>query len=194
VVCARAVYHLKDEWLLEEVVLLTECDVQVDMPVWHDFLARDNPVERRSSTRAKGPLGYLHLVEVLDVEDVESVAAILEDPRHASGAHDWADHERVGAQMRDMVRVVVPIEGDGRFWSSEPCRGSYGLDGIHLLLGDLALRVGFIVLRASEDHQALLGLEELGVLLLPAIVPFADLLCRLLGLALQVKGSSDVGA
>jgi hypothetical protein len=161
--------------------------------VWHDFLARDNPLERRS-TQAKGSLGYLHLVEVLDVEDVESAAAILEDPRHASGAHDRADHERVGARMRDMVRVVIPIEGDGRFWSSEPCRGSYGLHGIHLLLGDLALRVGFIVLRASEDHQALLGLGELGVLLLPAIVPFSDLLGRLLGLALQVKGSSDVSA
>jgi hypothetical protein len=33
VVCARVVYHLKDEWLLEEVVLLVECDVHVDMSV-----------------------------------------------------------------------------------------------------------------------------------------------------------------
>jgi hypothetical protein len=39
------------------------------------------------------------------------------------------------------------------------------VDGVHLLLGDVALPVGLIHLEAPEDHEVALGLGELGVLL-----------------------------
>jgi hypothetical protein len=52
------------------------------------------------------------------------------------------------------------------------------------LLDDVDLMAGLVGLRAQEDHQALLGLRELGVLPLSAISLLANLSDRLLGLAL----------
>jgi hypothetical protein len=66
--------------------------------------------------------------------------------------------------MGDVIRMVIPIEGDGRFQPPEQHRGRNGLDSIHLLLSDMALMSGFEGLGAPEDHEALLGLRELGVL------------------------------
>jgi hypothetical protein len=43
------------------------------------------------------------------------------------------------------------------------------VDDIHLLLGDAALPVGLIRLEAPKDHEAVLGLEELIILLLGAV-------------------------
>jgi hypothetical protein len=43
------------------------------------------------------------------------------------------------------------------------------VDGAHLLLGDAVLPTGFIHLGALEDHEAVLGLRELTVLL-PGVV------------------------
>ena len=43
--------------------------------------------------------------------------------------------------------------------------GSKGVKGVHLLLGDTALPVGFILLGAPENHEAAIGLKELSVVL-----------------------------
>jgi hypothetical protein len=37
------------------------------------------------------------------------------------------------------------------------------VNGVHLLLGDVVLPVGFISLGALEDHEVAIGLGELGV-------------------------------
>jgi hypothetical protein len=71
--------------------------------------------------------------------------------------------------MRDAVRVVLLVKGDGRLGPPEPHRGSEGVDGVHLPLGDAALPAGFIRLGAPKDHEAALGLGELVVFLLGTI-------------------------
>jgi hypothetical protein len=66
------------------------------------------------------------------------------------------------------------------------------VDGVHLLLSDLALLAGFICLGAPEDHEAALDLGEIIVFLLGAIRRVTSLRGRLLGLALLAEGATDV--
>jgi hypothetical protein len=65
------------------------------------------------------------------------------------------------------------------------------VDGVNLLLGDVALPVGIVHLGAPEDHEVELSLRELCVLL-GVVRPFAGLQGRLLGLALLAKGDKNV--
>jgi hypothetical protein len=46
--------------------------------------------------------------------------------------------------MRNTVRVVSLVKGDGRLGSLEPCQGGEGVNGIHLLFGDTTLLAGFV--------------------------------------------------
>jgi hypothetical protein len=64
-----------------------------------------------------------------------------------------------------MIRVIPLVEGDGRLAPSEPRWSSEGVNGVHLLLGDATLKVRFVRLGAPEDHEAAIGLGELGVIL-----------------------------
>jgi hypothetical protein len=66
------------------------------------------------------------------------------------------------------------------------------VDGVHLLLDDVVLSVGFILLGALEDYEAALGLGELIVFLLGTVRRVAGLRGRLLGLALLDEGATDV--
>jgi hypothetical protein len=66
------------------------------------------------------------------------------------------------------------------------------VDGAHLLLSDTALPTGFIHLGAPKDHEVVLGLGELVVLLLGIVRQVVSLQGRLLGLALLAKGAMDV--
>jgi hypothetical protein len=65
--------------------------------------------------------------------------------------------------------MILLVEGDGRLGPLEPCQGGVGVDGVHLLLSDAALLVGFIRLGAPEDHEATIGLGELIVFLLGTV-------------------------
>ena len=67
-----------------------------------------------------------------------------------------------------------------------------GVNGVHILLGDVALPAGLICPGAPEDHEAALDLRELGVFLLGAIRWVISLQGRLLSLALLVEGATDV--
>ena len=71
--------------------------------------------------------------------------------------------------MRDAIRVILLVKDDGCLGPSEPCQGCEGVNGVHLLLVDVALLVGFIRLGALEDHEATLGLGELVVFLLGTV-------------------------
>ena len=68
--------------------------------------------------------------------------------------------------MGDTIRMVFLVEGDGRLGPLEPCQGGEGVDGVHLLLSDVALLAGFIRQGAPKDHEVALGLGELVVFLL----------------------------
>jgi len=70
--------------------------------------------------------------------------------------------------MRDAIGMILLVEGDGRLGPSTLCWGSEGVSGVHLLLGDAVLLTGFIGVGAPKDHEAALGLRELGVFLLGA--------------------------
>jgi hypothetical protein len=94
--------------------------------------------------------------------------------------------------MRDAIRVVLLVKGDGHLGPLEPRRGGEGVDGIHLPLGDAALPVGFICLGAPKDHKVALDLGELVVFPLGAVYQVIDLQDRLLGRALLAKGAKDV--
>jgi hypothetical protein len=61
--------------------------------------------------------------------------------------------------------VILLVEGDGRLGPSEPRRDSEGVDGVHLLLGDVMLPAGFVRLGAPEDHEVANSLWKLGVVL-----------------------------
>jgi hypothetical protein len=84
--------------------------------------------------------------------------------------------------MRDVVGVIFLVDGDGHLGPSESHRGGEGVDDIHLLLGDAALPAGLIRLEAPKDHEAVLGLEELIILLLGAVNWVIGLGGMLLGL------------
>jgi hypothetical protein len=64
-----------------------------------------------------------------------------------------------------MIRVIPLVEGDGRLAPSEPRWSSEGVNDIHLLLDYAMLQAGFVRLGAPEDHEAVIGLGELGVIL-----------------------------
>jgi hypothetical protein len=61
--------------------------------------------------------------------------------------------------------VISLVEGDGRLGPSKTRQGSEGVDGIHLLLSDAELSVGLICLGAPKDHEAMIDLRELGIIL-----------------------------
>jgi hypothetical protein len=79
-----------------------------------------------------------------------------------------ADHELVAPWMRDGIRVVLLVEGDGRLRPSETHQSGEGVNDVHLLLSDAELQARFVDLGAPEDHEAALGLGELSVFLLDA--------------------------
>jgi hypothetical protein len=66
------------------------------------------------------------------------------------------------------------------------------VNGVHLLVGDVALLVGFISLGAPKDHEAALGLGELIVFLLGTVHQVTSLWGKLLGLALLAEGATNV--
>ena len=66
------------------------------------------------------------------------------------------------------------------------------MNSVHLLFSDAALPMVFVGMGAPEDHEAALGLQELGVFLLGPSYWFASLQGRLLGLALLAEGAIDV--
>ena len=66
------------------------------------------------------------------------------------------------------------------------------MDGIHLLLGDAALLAGLVHLGACKDHEAVIDLGELGVVLRGGIRRLTSLRDRLLGLVLLVEGAANV--
>jgi hypothetical protein len=77
--------------------------------------------------------------------------------------------------MRNTVRVVSLVKGDGCLGPSKSHRDAEGTHSVHLLLGDVVLPVGPICLGAPKDHEASLGLEELDVILLGTIRGFIGL-------------------
>jgi hypothetical protein len=132
-----------------------------------------------------------HPIEGASTEDAKAAASTHQHLGLARGAHDQANHERVASRMRNTIPL---IEGDGCLRPPELCWGSQGVDGVHLLLSDAALSVGFVRLGAPEDHEAVLGLVELGVLLLGAVCRCTGLQDRLLGLALLAESATDVAS
>ena len=87
----------------------------------------------------------------------------------ARGAHNRADHEQVAPWMVVMIGMVFLVKGDGHLGPPKPHRGGEGVDGVHLLLGDVALPMGFIRLGASKDHEAALSLGKLIIFLLGTV-------------------------
>jgi hypothetical protein len=60
--------------------------------------------------------------------------------------------------MRDMIRMILLVEGDDHLGPLEPCQGSEGVDDIHLLLNDAALPAGFVCLGAPKIMRQCLAL------------------------------------
>ena len=110
-----------------------------------------------------------HLIKDAGVEYVEATVPIHQHLGEARSAHDQADHEQVAPRMRDAIRVIFLVEGDGRLGPLEPCWEGEGVNSVHLLLDDAALPVGLICLGAPKDHEVALGLGELIVFFLSAI-------------------------
>jgi hypothetical protein len=81
------------------------------------------------------------------------------------GAHDWADHEWVAPWVRDTIGMILLVEGDSHLGSLNSCQGGEGVDGIHLLLCDAALPTRLVRLGALKDHEAVIGLRKLSVIL-----------------------------
>jgi hypothetical protein len=67
--------------------------------------------------------------------------------------------------MRNMIGVIPLVKGDGRMGPSKSCWGSEGMDGVHQRPDDVALPTGLVRLGAPEDHETVIGLRELDVVL-----------------------------
>jgi len=94
--------------------------------------------------------------------------------------------------MRDAIGVVFLVEGDGHLGPSKPRWSGKGVNGVHLLFDDAALSAGFIGVGAPEDHEAALGLGELGVFLLGTSRWVTGLQGRLSRPSLLAKGATNV--
>ena len=65
--------------------------------------------------------------------------------------------------MRDTIRVVFLVGGDGRLGQLDSCWSNEGVNSVHLLFGDAALSEGFVGVGAPKDSEVALSLKELGV-------------------------------
>lgn len=66
------------------------------------------------------------------------------------GAHDRADHQRVVPQMRNVIRVILLVEGDDHLGPTKLHQSDKVVDDIHLLVSDLTLQLGLIGLGAPK--------------------------------------------
>jgi hypothetical protein len=60
--------------------------------------------------------------------------------------------------------MTLLVKGDSHLGSLKP-RGSEGVDGVHLLPGDVALPARLVCLGAPKDHEAVISLRKLTVFL-----------------------------
>ena len=126
------------------------------------------------------------------MEYVEAAAPIHQYLGEARGAHDWVDHEQVVPRVRNVIRVIPLVKGDGCREPLEPHWSGKGVDDVHLLLSDAVLQTGFVCLGALEDHEAMISLRKLSVIHQGSVHRLAGLRGRLLGLTLLVEGAMDV--
>jgi hypothetical protein len=75
-------------------------------------LARGDAMKRCDPSSNLG-LTYPHEVQGVSIDDVETAASIHEHLGETSVADDGVDEEWVLSEVRDVVWVVVPVEGDG---------------------------------------------------------------------------------
>jgi hypothetical protein len=54
----------------------------------------------------------VQLLERILVKDVYAASSIHKEFGHLYASHDRADHQREPTGLDDMIRVVIPIEGD----------------------------------------------------------------------------------
>jgi hypothetical protein len=73
-------------------------------------------MKRRGPSPDLGPT-YPHEVQGVSIDDVEVASSIHEYLGEMSVVDDGVDDEWVLLRVRDVIRVVVPVEGDGAIGS-----------------------------------------------------------------------------
>jgi hypothetical protein len=69
-------------------------------------------MKRRSPTSDLGPSNP-HEIQGVSIDDVEAAASIHEHLGESGVADDGVDDKRVLPRVRDVVRVIISVEGDG---------------------------------------------------------------------------------
>jgi hypothetical protein len=105
------VYDFKGECVLVVVYLVTKRDRQSDRVKGHNPSSRDDPMERRVQETQFACLD-VQLLERILVKDVYATSSVHKDFGHLYASYNSADHQRELIGLDDMIRVVVPIEGD----------------------------------------------------------------------------------
>jgi hypothetical protein len=94
-------------------------------------------------------------VEGLGIDNVEDAATVHEYFSEARIGDDEIDDERVDSMVRDVVRMVITIEGDSRFGPVEE-EGGRQLHGEDLLTLSLPLARGVMCRGSPVNHEAVM--------------------------------------
>src|SRR5438128_1210005 len=111
-------------------------------------------MERRAALFQLGAWN-LHIIEGLGEEDVESAAAVYENPVEFDRSDDRVQHEGIAPWVRDSVRVVGPIESYWNFRPSEIFGDGRG-NSVDLPSDQLLLPLGLVRLRPPVYHVELM--------------------------------------
>lgn len=68
-------------------------------------------MKRRGPSLNLGPT-YPHEIQGVSIDDVEATSPIHEHLGETGVADDGVDNERVFLRIWDVIRVVIPVEGD----------------------------------------------------------------------------------
>ena len=103
---SREPNRLEGEGFSPVIELIPEGNGQIDLPKWHGLLLRHDAMERCSSWVEACSVDA-HLIERLDVHDVEAVASIHQYFGKSLWPNDWVDQKWISPRVWDGIRRSV---------------------------------------------------------------------------------------
>jgi hypothetical protein len=156
--------YIESEGLLPEVGGGAEVDGQVDLPDGLCSFPRHNSMKAPDARLELRPPDSQE-VEGLGIDNVEAAATIHEYFSEAHVDNDGIDDERVDSRVRDVVRMVITIECDGRFGLVDEKEGRQ-LYGEDLSTLSLVLARRETCRGSPVYHEAVMYLGKLLVLII----------------------------
>jgi hypothetical protein len=160
--------YLESEGILPKVGGGAKADMHVDPPDGLCSFPRHNSMKAPDAGSVLRPPDS-RKVEGLGIDNVEAATTVHEHFSEACVGNDGIDDERIDSRVRDVVRMVVTVESDGR---SRPVEEEEGRQLYREDLSRLSLALAHREMRRGSPvyHEAVMNLGKplvLVVVLLP---------------------------